>query len=115
MAPARAPVTSTPPAGPAAAQEIAYKTLPAFGFNQTTQYSCLLTLWDKISGWNVYAGNESGGYGIPQATPGNMMAAAGADWQTSAATQVKWGLGYIKETYGTPCGAWRYDESNGSY
>jgi len=110
-----APVTSTPPADPAAAKEIAYKMLPAFGFNQTTQYSCLLILWDKISGWNVFAGNESGGYGIPQATPGNMMAAAGADWQTSAATQVKWGLGYIKETYGTPCGARQYEESNGSY
>jgi hypothetical protein len=26
-----------------------------------------------------------------------------------------WGLGYIKETYGTPCGAWQYEESNGSY
>jgi serine/threonine protein kinase len=114
--PASAPVKgSAPAADPAAAKEIAYKMLPSFGFNQTTQYSCLVILWAKVSGWNVYAGNASGYYGIPQARPGVAMAAAGPDWQTDAATQIKWGLGYIKETYGTPCGAWQYAESNGTY
>ena len=37
----------------------------------------------------------SGAYGIPQALPADKMASAGADWQTSAATQIRWGLGYI--------------------
>jgi hypothetical protein len=114
-APGTAPAAKAPPASPGGAKQIAYKMLPSFGFNQTTQYSCLVILWDKISGWNVYAGNESAGYGIPQAAPGDEMAAAGPDWRTDAATQVRWGLGYIKETYGTPCGAWQYEESNGSY
>jgi len=49
----------------------------------------------------------SGAYGIPQSLPGDKMASAGADWQTNAATQIKWGLGYIKTVYGTPCGAWQ--------
>ena len=42
------------------------------------------------------AANPSGAYGIPQALPGSKMASAGPDWQTSAATQIRWGLGYIK-------------------
>jgi hypothetical protein len=110
-----APVTNAPRPDPNNAKEIAYKMLPSFGFSQTTQYSCLIILWERISSWNVYAEGKSGGYGIPQAKPGAEMAAAGPDWRTDAATQVKWGLGYIKETYGTPCGAWQYEESNGSY
>ena len=28
------------------------------------------------------------------------------DWQTSAATQITWGLRYIRDTYGSPCAAW---------
>jgi hypothetical protein len=104
-----------PRADPAAAKEIAYEMLPSFGFNQTTQYSCLVILWARVSNWNVYASNDAGYYGIPQARPGDAMAAAGQDWRTNAATQIKWGLSYIKETYGTPCGAWQYEESNGTY
>ena len=38
----------------------------------------------------------SGAFGIPQALPGSRMASAGPDWQTSAATQITWGLRYIK-------------------
>jgi serine/threonine protein kinase len=110
-----ATVAKAPQPDPTGAKEIAYNMLPSFGFNQTTQYSCLLILWDGVSKWNVYAENRSGAYGIPQAKPGDAMASAGPDWRTDAATQIKWGLGYIKETYGTPCGAWQYEESNGSY
>jgi hypothetical protein len=59
--------------------------------------------------------DEQTQYGIPQARPGDVMASAGPDWQSDAATQIKWGLGYIKETYGTPCVAWQYAESYGTY
>jgi resuscitation-promoting factor RpfB len=34
------------------------------------------------------------------------MAAYGADWRTNPATQIRWGLGYIKGRYGDPCTAW---------
>jgi hypothetical protein len=43
------------------------------------------------------------------------MATAGADWQTNAATQIKWGLGYIAERYGSPCGAWGFKQGHGWY
>ncbi len=80
------------------------------------QFPCLDKLWKKESGWNYRAENRgSGAYGIPQALPGKKMASEGADWKTNPATQIKWGLGYIKGRYGTPCGAWAHSEAVGSY
>jgi hypothetical protein len=79
------------------------------------QMPCLDKLWTKESGWNVKSSNPSGAYGIPQAKPGSRMAAVGADWRTSAATQVKWGLGYIKGQYDTPCKAWGVFQAKGWY
>ena len=43
------------------------------------------------------------------------MASAGADWQSNAATQIRWGLGYIQQTYGSPCAAWDHSEAVGWY
>jgi hypothetical protein len=80
------------------------------------QFPCLNKLWNKESGWNAHAANKgSGAYGIPQALPGHKMSSAGSDWQTNPATQIKWGLGYIKGRYKTPCGAWSTSESTGAY
>jgi hypothetical protein len=80
------------------------------------QFPCLDKLWKKESGWNYRAENRgSGAYGIPQALPGKKMASAGADWKTNPATQIKWGLSYIKGRYSSPCGAWSHSQSTGSY
>jgi hypothetical protein len=80
------------------------------------QMPCLDKLWTKESGWNHKARNpSSGAFGIPQAYPGNKMKSAGADWETNPATQIKWGLGYIKSRYGEPCAAWEHSEDVGSY
>jgi hypothetical protein len=107
---------SAPPPDPGAAQSIGYSMLPAFGFSQSTQWSCLLDLWNQESGWIYDALNPvSGAYGIPQALPAYKMAGAGADWQTDPTTQIRWGLGYISQTYGTPCNAWAHEESYGWY
>ncbi len=107
---------SAPPPDPGTAQRIGYDMLPSFGFNQTTQWTCLLNLWNRESGWVYDATNTaSGAYGIPQALPGSKMASAGADWQTNPATQIKWGLGYISQIYGTPCGAWNNELAYGYY
>jgi hypothetical protein len=100
---------------PGTAQHIGFEMLPSFGFNQTTQWTCLLNLWNRESGWVYDAENASGAYGIPQSLPGDKMASAGADWQTNPATQIKWGLGYITQVYGTPCGAWNMELSSGFY
>ena len=80
------------------------------------QFACLLPLWNRESGWQWNAENpSSGAYGIPQAEPGYKMASAGTDWQTNPITQVKWGLQYISQTYGTPCGAWQHELADGWY
>jgi len=80
------------------------------------QWSCLDWLWTRESGWRlVWNTAGSGAYGIPQALPAGKMASAGADWMTSAATEIRWGLGYIHAEYGTPCNAWRHEEAAGSY
>lgn len=80
------------------------------------QFSCLLSLWERESNWNYQAYNSSSGAtGIPQSLPGSKMASAGADWETNATTQIAWGLGYIADRYGTPCGAWGHSESTGWY
>jgi hypothetical protein len=96
-------------------QAIATALLPSFGFD-SSQMSCLVPLWMGESGWRWNAENAySGAYGIPQALPGSKMASAGADWQTNPVTQIKWGLGYIRDSYGSPCGAWGFKQSHGWY
>ena len=96
-------------------QQIAMSMLAQFGW-PSSQYSCLDSLWERESGWNPYAANPySGAFGIPQALPGAKMASAGSDWATNASTQIRWGLGYIKATYGSPCAAWSYETAFGSY
>lgn len=76
------------------------------------EFSCLESLWTKESGWNYEAYNDDGGAtGIPQALPGDKMAAAGADWQTNATTQIAWGLDYIQRAYGSPCSAWGHSQA----
>lgn len=88
--------------------------LGSFGWS-SSQFGCLDSLWSRESGWNVTALNPDGAYGIPQAMPGSKMASAGPGWETNAATQIRWGLGYIKSLYGSPCGAWSHEESTGWY
>jgi hypothetical protein len=87
----------------------------AAGFD-LQQFACLEKLFTKESGWNPSARNKSSGaYGIPQALPGSKMATIASDWQTNAATQIRWGLKYIKDRYGTPCSAWSHSQSKGWY
>ena len=79
------------------------------------QFPCLEKLWTKESGWTTTSSNPNVAYGIPQALPGSKMATYGSDWQTNPATQIKWGLNYIKSRYSTPCGAWQHFLDTGWY
>lgn len=91
---------------PAEAQAYASSILGNYGWGGD-QYSCLVSLWNGESNWRWSANNpSSGAYGIPQSWPGSKMASVAPDWQTNAATQIIWGLGYIKAAYGSPCNAW---------
>ncbi|MDT0180362.1 lytic transglycosylase domain-containing protein [Microbacterium sp. ARD31] len=106
-----APASTGGGASPAEAQAIAQGMLGNYGWGGD-QFSCLVSLWNKESGWNYQAMNpSSGAYGIPQALPGSKMSTAGADWQTNAATQIAWGLGYIDGRYGSPCAAWSHSQA----
>lgn len=94
---------------------IAKALMPEYGLS-SDEFDCLDRIWSQESGWNVHADNpNSSAYGIPQALPGSKMSSAGSDWSSSAETQIRWGLGYIKDRYGTACSAWSYKSGHGSY
>jgi len=96
-------------------RDIARALLSSYGWDDD-QFSCLDSLWTRESNWNVHADNpNSSAYGIPQALPGSKMASAGDDWANNAVTQIKWGLGYIEDRYGSPCSAWGHSQSQGFY
>jgi multidrug efflux pump subunit AcrA (membrane-fusion protein) len=100
---------------PSQAQTVAQELMPSYGFSVSSQFTCLLDLWNRESGWEWDAENASGAYGVPQSLPASKMASAGSDYLTDATTQIKWGLGYIQSTYGSPCAAWDFEEANGFY
>jgi hypothetical protein len=96
-------------------RQIGCTLLGEFGFG-IDQMPALDSLWSHESGWNHEAYNaSSGAYGIPQALPGDKMASVADDWETNPATQIRWGLGYIRDRYGSPDAAWAFFQSNGWY
>jgi hypothetical protein len=108
-------MTQTEDLSQADPRDIALALLDEFGFGQD-QFGCLDSLYTRESGWRVDADNpSSSAYGIPQALPGSKMSTAGSDWETNPVTQIRWGLGYIEDRYGSPCGAWSHSESYGWY
>ncbi|HEY3981954.1 MAG TPA: lytic transglycosylase domain-containing protein [Streptosporangiaceae bacterium] len=109
-----APAAAAPAArGP---RRIARAMLARFHWSVARQFPALNKLWNRESGWRVHAYNRhSGAQGIPQADPGRKMASAGPDWSTNAATQIRWGLRYIRSRYGSPRGAWRHEIHAGWY
>jgi len=117
-----APVAPAPTPAPAPAPPVVVndpagaKAYAASRIGTGAEYTCLVQLWNKESGWRTNATNPtSGAYGIPQAYPAKSLASAGLDWQTSYRTQVNWGLTYVTTRYGSPCGAWGFWVRNGWY
>lgn len=125
-APTKAPVATAAPSGtagttPASAKALA-KTMAAERGWTGTEYTCLVNLWQKESGWRYQAANASStARGIPQAI---MSLHFGRDWRTSAAAerylttpsvQIAWGLSYIAGRYDAPCQAWAASQSKGWY
>jgi hypothetical protein len=85
-----------------------------------SQWNCLYALWTRESGWSNTALNvKSGADGIAQALghgPTNQYPAGPANPPTNdPRAQITWGLGYIRGTYGTPCGAWSHETEAGWY
>ncbi|WP_236240877.1 MULTISPECIES: transglycosylase SLT domain-containing protein [unclassified Streptomyces] len=103
-------MTAPASAAPTDAQAIAKKMVPA------GQYTCFSKIIERESGWDHTATNaSSGAYGLVQALPASKMASAGSDWKTNPATQIEWGLDYMNDRYGSPCGAWKFWQANHWY
>lgn len=97
------PAGVSAPGTPSANKALGLLMAGAYGWAGPGQWPYLETGWEEESGWSQYAQNPtSAAYGIPQANPGSKMASAGSDWKTNPATQIKWGLSYIKAKYGSP-------------
>ncbi|KFI90845.1 CHAP domain protein [Bifidobacterium saguini DSM 23967] len=93
-------------ASPEEAQAIAKRMIASYSDWDDADYDALVWLWNHESGWRWNATNpSSGAYGIPQSLPASKMASAGDDWKDNAATQIKWGLDYIRGRYGSPSAA----------
>lgn len=81
-----------------------------------SQMPCLDKMWTRESNWRTTAENPSShSYGIPQALPASKMATYGSDYRSNPATQIKWGLNYIKTRYGSPCQAWTFWQAHNWY
>lgn len=97
----------------ASPREIGQALLPEFGFS-ADQFGCLDSLYVSESDWRIDADNPtSSAYGIPQAL--TELHDLPADYTTSAEAQIRWGLEYIQDSYGSPCSAWSFKQSNGWY
>ncbi|MFJ7591870.1 transglycosylase SLT domain-containing protein [Streptomyces sp. NPDC097617] len=80
------------------------------------QFQCFSNIVEHESTWNHRAVNPtSGAYGLVQAYPASKMSTVGADWRTNPATQIKWGVNYMNQRYGSPCQAWSYWQTHHSY
>jgi hypothetical protein len=118
-----APVPAQAAAAPASVAgnvAIGQQLARSYGWSSGPQWGCLYSLWQRESGWSNTATNpQSGALGVAQALghgPTNQYPAGPANPPTySASSQIRWGLGYVRATYGTPCGAWSHEEQAGWY
>jgi cell wall-associated NlpC family hydrolase len=107
-------VASAPAAGGGGSNvALSQKMAAAMGWTGG-QWNDLYAVWNQESSFKTTAGSPGHAYGIPQGNPGSVMASAGPDWQSNPATQIKWGLNYIRSRYGSPSGALAHKHSTDS-
>lgn len=91
-------------------QSYAHKEVLSKGWSEI-DFSALVKLWVRESGWNPQAVNSSSGAcGIPQALPCSKIPNP-SDWKS----QVDWGLNYIAGRYGSPSSALAHSDTVGWY
>jgi cell wall-associated NlpC family hydrolase len=98
---------TTPSTGAVATYKAYAKSyMPTIGL-KTSEFDMLDQLFTQESSWNPYIANSSSGaYGIPQSLPGSKMASECSSsnpdcWRTDYKAQIRWGLKYIKNKYGS--------------
>ncbi|MDP3966937.1 MAG: lytic transglycosylase domain-containing protein [Nocardioides sp.] len=108
-------VTGTDDLADADPKDVARQMMGEFGF-AASEYGCLDQLWISESDWEFDAANPtSSAYGIPQALTGGTHDDLPADYMTNPVSQIRWGLNYIRDSYGTPCSAWSFKQANDWY
>ena len=96
-------------------KEIARRLMPEYGLSEA-EFGCLDSLWISESDWDPTADNPtSTAYGIPQALTGGTHDNLPADYMTNPVSQIRWGLWYIREAYGSACSAWEFKQANNWY
>lgn len=96
-------------------QSYAYDLVIAMGWSES-DFECLVNLWERESGWNPNShNNSSGAHGIPQSLPASKMSSHGEDYYTNGQTQIRWGLDYILNRYGSPTAAWKHFQAKNWY
>jgi hypothetical protein len=98
------------PAGHGSNEQLANQ-MAASGYGwRGSQAACLDALWTEESGFSATAhNNSSGATGIPQLLPS--VHRVPPNWPDPR-VQIRWGLGYIRGRYGTPCAAWAFERSH---
>jgi hypothetical protein len=89
---------------PDAVKQLTIKEYAAVLVDDKNQMICLSKLYGKESAWNPDAVNGSH-YGIPQGRSEYLRDALPEQ-------QIRWGLKYIHNRYGTPCKAWDFFQKN---
>lgn len=96
-------------------RDIARSLMGEYGLS-TSEFGCLDQLWVSESDWDPTADNPtSSAYGIPQALTGGTHDNLPADYMTNPVSQIRWGLWYISESYGTACAAWEFKRGHRWY
>ena len=96
-------------------RDIARSLMAEYGLDES-EFDCLDSLWMSESDWDPTADNPtSTAYGIPQALTGGTHSNIPADYRTNPVSQIRWGLWYIKNSYGTACSAWEFKQANQWY
>ncbi len=85
-------------------KRLTIKEYAAVLVDDKTQMKCLASLYGKESAWNWKA-NSGSHWGIPQGRSEYLRDA-------TAEEQVRWGLKYIDNRYGSPCAAWDFFQKN---
>ncbi|MHB0929596.1 MAG: aggregation-promoting factor C-terminal-like domain-containing protein, partial [Candidatus Nanopelagicales bacterium] len=84
----------------------------------SSQFGCLVSLWNRESHWNFQSTNRRGQvYGIPQTTVSNIneFGIGLATYMKTPELQVQIGSRYISYRYGNPCLALAHSQRHGWY
>lgn len=70
------------------------------------EWDCLHDLWWHESKWDPNAEGPTNDHGIPQANADAHPETSESRWRADGFVQVRWGVGYITNRYGSMCAAW---------